>query len=415
MSSSEVKVGAVTLGSAALLAGMISFMGAFSFGSSGYKLNIEYPQVSGLLQGNVVRYAGVQVGTVKKINIAPDKVIVEAEIDEKIKIPQGATFSISADGMMSEKFVSINPPEKLGAGFIAENSTVKGAPGGGMDEFFNSSGDLVTKMGKIADSVDAIFGDKEVQVAMRDGFKNMSQISENMSTFTKVMSETALANQQDINNMVKQMNLLTKHMESIMAGIDNNGATGRNVAAMAENMANTTKRLENIVSVLETVAKDPETAEALKGTLVNIKETTAHANKILGTVANAEISADVGTAAKGGDWRSNMGVTLKPTDSSYVYMGGYDIGDKNKFDFIYGKKFGQAGASLGSMQGEFGVGLSYDFGKRMTVYSQAYDFDDLKVRLGGEYRLTDNVAVYGESMDLRGNKRDTYMGMRARF
>ena len=415
MSSNEVKVGAVTLGGAALLAGMISFMGAFSFGSSGYKLHIEYPQVSGLLQGNVVRYAGVQVGTVKKINIAPDKIIVEAEIDENIKIPKGASFSIAADGMMSEKFVSIAPPAKLGQGYIAANSTVSGTPGGGMDEFFHSSGELMGKLEKIAESFEQIFGDKDVQLAMREGIKNLGDISKNMNTFTKVMADTAQASQKDIATIVHQMSLLSQHMESIMAGVDANGATGRNVAAIAENMAATSKRMENIVAALEAVAKDKETAEALKGTIINLKQTTAHANKILGAVAKAEITADAGTAAKGGDWRSNMGVTLKPTDTSYVYMGGYDIGDKNKFDFIYGQKFGQAGASLGSMQGDFGVGLSYDFGKRFSLYSQAYDFDDLKVRLGGEYKLTKTVSLYGESMDLRGDKRDTYMGMRARF
>ena len=415
MSSNEVKVGALTLGGSALLAGMISFMGAFSLGSSGYDLHINYPQVAGLIQGNNVRYAGVQVGTVKKINVAPDKVEVVAEIDKKIKIPQGATFSISSDGMMSEKYVSITPPQKVGAGFIPEGSTVRGSAGGGMDEFFNSSGALVGKMEKIADGMEAVFGDKEVQQAMRDGLKGMSEMTLHMSEFTKIMTQTAAANQKDINAMIQNMNLLTQHMESVMAGIDANGATGANVAAMAKNMAETTKRLENIAEALEKVAADPKTGEDLKATLSNIRQTTDHANKILGTVANAEITADVGSAVKGGDWRSSMGVTLKPTDSSYIYMGGYDIGDKNKFDFIYGKKFGAAGASLGSMQGDFGVGLSYDFGKNFRIYSQAYDFDDLKVRVGGEYKLTDTVSLYGESMDVRGTRRDTYLGMRARF
>ncbi len=415
MSSNEVKVGALTLGGAALMAGMISFMGAFSLGGGGYKLHIDYPQVSGLIPGNVVRYAGVQVGTVKKINVEPDKVQVVAEINKDIKIPQGAQFTISADGMMSEKFVSIIPPKNVGQGYIVEGSTVRGTPGGGMEDFFSASGDLVSKMEKIADGFDAVFGDKEVQAAMRDGFKNMRDISQNMNDFTKIMSETALANQKDINNMVKQMNMLTAHMENVMAGIDANGATGKNVAQMAKNMANTTKRLENIVQVLEAVTKDPVTADALKGTLVNIKETTAHANKILGTVANAEITADVGSAAKGGDWRSSMGVTLKPTKSSYLYMGGYDIGDKNKFDFIYGKKYGRAGASVGAMQGDFGVGLDYDLGKYMRIYSQAYDFDDLKIRVGGELKLSDKLYLYGESMDVKGSKKDTYMGVRTRF
>ena len=46
---------------------------------------------------------------------------------------------------------------------------------------------------------------------------------------------------------------------------------------------------------------------------------------------------------------------------------------------------------------------------------QLYDFDDSKVRLGGEVRVTDNLSVYGESMDLKGNKTDTYVGVRSYF
>ena len=42
MSSNEVKVGALTLGGIGLLAGIITFLGAFSFSGSGYKLQISY-------------------------------------------------------------------------------------------------------------------------------------------------------------------------------------------------------------------------------------------------------------------------------------------------------------------------------------------------------------------------------------
>ena len=86
MSSSEVKVGAFALGGAVVLAGIITFMGAFSFGKKGYELRINYPQVSGLMPGHVVRYAGVQVGTVKKINVAPDKVEVIKYFNGKVPI-----------------------------------------------------------------------------------------------------------------------------------------------------------------------------------------------------------------------------------------------------------------------------------------------------------------------------------------
>lgn len=422
MSSSEVKVGAFALGGAVVLAGIITFMGAFSFGKKGYELRIDYPQVSGLMPGHVVRYAGVQVGTVKKINVAPDKVEVIAEINDDIKIPQGALFTIASDGIMGEKFVSVVPPAKPSNSYITEGATLKGTPGGGMDEFFASSGDLVKRMENIASAFENVFGDKEVQESMKSGFKNMNDIAENMNTFTKVMADVAVTNQQDITSMIHQINELSQrmngtaaHIESIMAGVDNNGKTGQNVAAIAQNMANTSKRLENIVQVLETVAKDPVTQESLKETLVNVKETSARANKILGTLTEAKVSADYGYAAKGGDWRGNLGVTLRPSDDAFLYMGGYDIGDANKFDFIFGKQLGNAAVSMGAMQGDFGVGLSYDLGKDFRLYSQLYDFDDAKVRLGGEFRVNDNFSLYGETMDLRGNKTNTYMGVRTYF
>lgn len=422
MSSSEVKVGAFALGGAVVLAGIITFMGAFSFGKKDYELRIDYPQVSGLMPGHVVRYAGVQVGTVKKINVAPDKVEVVAEINDDIKIPQGAVFTIAADGIMGEKFVSVIPPAKQGGGYITEGSTLKGSPGGGMDEFFASSGDLVKRMENIAGAFENVFGDKEVQESMKGGFKNMNDIAQNMNTFTKVMADVAVTNQQDITSMIHQINELSQrmngtaaHIESIMAGVDNNGKTGANVAAIAQNMADTSKRMENIVEVLETVAKDPVTQQSLKETLVNVKETSARANKILGTLTEAKVSADYGYAAKGGDWRGSLGVTLRPSDEAFLYMGGYDIGDANKFDFVFGKQLGNAAVSMGAMQGEFGVGLSYDLSKDFKLYSQVYDFDNTKVRLGGEYRWNNNFSLYGETMDVRGNKRDTYMGVRTYF
>lgn len=422
MSSSEVKVGAFTLGGAVVLAGIITFMGAFTFGRHGYELQIDYPQVSGLMPGHVVRYAGVQVGTVKKIDVEPDGVSVTAEIDDNIKIPHGAVFSIGSDGIMGEKFVNVIPPNKPGQGYITEGSEVKGVPGGGMEEFFASSGDLMNKVENIAEALNNVFGDKEVQKSMRDGFKNMSAISDNMNTFTKVMADVAVANQQDLNAMIGQMNEMSKrmngvamHMESIMAGIDNNGATGQNVAQMAQHLAETSAKVENIVGMLENVATDPTVEQSLKETVVNAREASARANKILGTVSNAKLQADVGSSAEGGNWRSSLGVTLQPAEDSFVYLGGYDIGDSNKFDFIAGKKMGNTAFSMGAMQGEFGVGLSYDFGRDFRLYSQLYDFDDSKLRVGGEYRLNDNFSIYGESMDVKGSKRDAYMGVRSYF
>mgnify|MGYP003291465381 CR=1 FL=1 len=422
MATSEVKVGAFALSGAAILAGIISFMGAFSWGRGGYELAVSYPEVSGLMQGQEVRYAGVKVGTVKSIDVAPDKVNVIVKIDDNIKIPKGADFTIGADGILGAKFVSILPPVKVGQEFIPEGANVKGVSGGGMEELMNGSGDVMKRFDNIARGMENIMGDKETQEAMKGTIKNMNQMTAHMSEFTKIMADVMKSNQQDFANIARQMAITSQtmaqsaaHIQSMAANADNNGATGRNVAIMAQNMANTTAKMEKIVDGLQKFVDDPETKKDLQATLKNVKETSEKANKMLGTFSNAEFKMDAGSSLSDQHWRGNFGVNLRPSDKSSAYIGFYDIGKENKFDFIVDRKFGPAALSVGSMQGEFGVGLGYDFGKTFRLYSQVYDFDNAKVRLGGEVKLNDSFSLYGESMDLKGSKKDTYVGVRGYF
>lgn len=419
--NNEVKVGAFTLGGAVLLAGVISFMGAFKLGSRGYELEISYPRINGLKEGNLVRYAGVQVGTVKAIKINAKDVTVVVKVRDEVEVPQGSVFTIGADGIMSEKFVAIQPPKNPSGAVITKGSHVVGIPGGGMEEFFQNSGELVLKMEKIADSMIYVMGDREVQDSFKRSFRSMAGIAGNMEKFTRVMADTAEASQADLRMMVEHMNRTTAHIESILAALDNNGETGRNGAQIAANLARTTERMENIVKSLEQVATDPETKQALKDTVINVAETSKKARKMAGTFADAKFTADVAGSLQESDhdsnkrWRSNLGVTLKPSDNGFVYMGVYDIGNSSKFDFVPGYRFGNTELSAGAMQGDFGVGLAQNFGK-FKVYSQFYDFNNSKLRLGGEFQVNDNVSVYGENMDIRnGDRSKTYIGARAKF
>ena len=422
MSSNEVKVGALTLGGIGLLAGIITFLGAFSFSGSGYKLQISYPQVGGLMPRHVVRYAGVQVGTVKEVNVNGDSVDVVADINKDIKIPKGAVFSLGSDGILGERFVDVLPPVKMTGQYIHPGDKLEGEQGTGLDEFMNASSKVLAKVEGIAEALNNVFGDPEVQRSMRDGFVNARDISNNMNTFTKVMADVAVANQQEINLMVQQMsemavrmNNAASQMENIMVET-NKGGAGQNMARIIENLANASGRIEKATELLEKVATDPQTEADIKATLHNAREASDKANRMLGVLDTAKVQADVTRSVKGSDWRSNLGVTFTPKEDTFVYIGGYDIGDANKLDLSLGKNFGSAAVSMGAMQGEFGVGFDYRLGNSFKLYSQVYDFNDTKVKVGGELKLTDNLSLLGEQTDVRnGNKNNTYVGLRSYF
>src|SRR5690349_4088004 len=72
------------------------------FGSN-FILKARFTNVQGLKPGNNVRFAGIEVGTVKKINIISDTLVeVEMYVEKNMKkfIKKSAIVNIGTDGVM---------------------------------------------------------------------------------------------------------------------------------------------------------------------------------------------------------------------------------------------------------------------------------------------------------------------------
>ena len=352
-----------------------------------------------------------------------NKVHAILKIKEGIKIPQGSNFSIGSDGMLGEKFVAIVPPAKLDGRFIEAGEEVQGSQGAGLDEFMASSTKVLEKVEGIADALNNVLGDKEVQKSMRDGFLNARDISTNLNTFSRVMAETAVDNQQDMTIMIRQlsqmaerMNSVATHMDSIMTGADNNGQSGKDMAAMAQNLATASARVEKMTGVLEKVVTDPKTEKDLRATLQNAKETSEKANRMLTTLETARFQTEALYNEKNSDWLTNMGVTFRPKNDSFVYLGAYDMGAKNKLDLQFGRDMDDFSLRLGSTQGKLGVGFDYRVNNSLKLFTDVYDFDETKVKVGGEYMFNPNLSLVGESLDVTGHGSDNaYVGVRTYF
>jgi len=79
--------------------------------TSTFPLNSEFETVSGLTEGNSVRYAGIDIGTVKEIQIlSPNKVLVSMTIQSSVKqfIKKDSEVSISSEGLVGNKIIAIS-------------------------------------------------------------------------------------------------------------------------------------------------------------------------------------------------------------------------------------------------------------------------------------------------------------------
>jgi len=80
--------------------------------SSSITVRSYFFDVKGLTEGNKVRFGGINVGTVSKIEIVSDSAIqVSFTIDEDIRefIKKDSRVEIGQEGIMGNKIVQINP------------------------------------------------------------------------------------------------------------------------------------------------------------------------------------------------------------------------------------------------------------------------------------------------------------------
>jgi phospholipid/cholesterol/gamma-HCH transport system substrate-binding protein len=107
------KLGMFVIIGLVLFTGTIYFVGKQKnlFGST-FKLKAQFKTVSGLKEGNNVRFSGINVGTVEGIELITDtSVMVSLVIKKSVQkfIKTDAIASIGSDGLMGDKVLTISP------------------------------------------------------------------------------------------------------------------------------------------------------------------------------------------------------------------------------------------------------------------------------------------------------------------
>jgi phospholipid/cholesterol/gamma-HCH transport system substrate-binding protein len=101
-----VVIGLLCIGYMTLKLGKIGF-----FGEDTYPLFARFTSVQGLRDGSSVEMLGIDIGRVQKLAMDQKKqlAVVEFRIKKGIKIYDDAIASIKTEGLIGDKYVSIDP------------------------------------------------------------------------------------------------------------------------------------------------------------------------------------------------------------------------------------------------------------------------------------------------------------------
>jgi len=196
----EWKVGLFVLIGLALLGGLaLQFSKGTSAFRGTYLLKLHAANVGGLKQRAGVLLAGVQVGAVKEIQLAPDgkSVTILLQIYKDYPIYHDARFVIQMAGILGDQYVSVIPAENIPPAWT-NNADVDCQEPFDLQEVARGAAGFIKRMDETAKKLDDSITDLRAQVLNAQTLSSFGVALTNMKAFT----EQALGAVNDIDSLV---------------------------------------------------------------------------------------------------------------------------------------------------------------------------------------------------------------------
>lgn len=283
-----VVIGTILLLLAAYLIGNRQNM----FGTT-FEITATFKDASGLQNGNNVRFSGINVGTVKKIEMLNDTTIsVYMIIEEKMQkhIKKDAIATIGSDGLVGSMLINIVP----GAG-----NTKLIEPGDELQSFSKvATQDMMNTLNTTNENAALLTADLlKVSHALTQGEGTLGKLLHDSSmandlqqtiTNLKYTSNHTNSTMAELNKMVRSINfeestagvLLSDtasavKMQNVIANLD---ASSREIKSMTQNLNIIIEGIKKEDGAINYLSKDTALVGHLKRTMLNIEQGTESFN-----------------------------------------------------------------------------------------------------------------------------------------
>ncbi|BAZ32249.1 hypothetical protein NIES4074_47510 [Cylindrospermum sp. NIES-4074] len=318
---------------------ILLWLNRFTGASSSYKAIIEFANAGGMQKGASVRYRGVKVGSITKIQPGVNAVDVQIEIaPSNLIIPRDAVIEANQTGLISESIIDITPKVSLPTGavvskpldkdcnaslIICNNSRLKGQIGISTDELIRQSTNLATVYTneKFYNNVNRLVENSS------NAASNVASLSRDLQGLTKsfrgqlgIFSGTAVTLQRATNQLTvtttntanefgataRQFSLTASQASRLLNNLDNLVTTNRSsLVGALNNITQTSNQLRVTVNSLSPTVNRLTQSELLK----NLETLSANA---------AEASANLRDASKTLNDPKNIVLLQQTLDSARV-------------------------------------------------------------------------------------------------
>jgi phospholipid/cholesterol/gamma-HCH transport system substrate-binding protein len=253
--SLEIRVGiTVFIASLILIVGLMWFQGV-KMGHGNYRIQAVFPMVGGIAPGDKVNLNGVEMGTVKRVQLRANDVLLTMEISKLAKIPDDSRIVLQTVGIMGERIITI----LLGTSdrFLEPGAVMQGVYEPGITEalaFLGGIMDDLTKLTKdmrkiagtftagdklqaIVDNLDSVSGRLRTLIerdapefeagvrSLRRSAETADKLLERNSGNIDTLMTSFAAASRDFPELARRMRALTDTLAVIASGLQKNDNT----------------------------------------------------------------------------------------------------------------------------------------------------------------------------------------------
>ena len=427
------KVGITVIIATVVMLSAFLWLGQINPYGKGYMLKAKFSYVAGLLVGSRVQLMGVKIGEVTAVYPEDNNVVVEMEIEQKMKVPLNSKYMIAMKGLVGEKSIEIVPPDKV-KGYLQANEIVEGQSPVRLDLLVQESQSILTAARqmvadpKLQKNVKSIVANLETTTTkINSMFKKFDKVTDGFDTlthesalFVKQANQLTTATASDIKDVIASSRIISDNLKTLTTQLASTTSDKGTVKKVNDIINNTDDLIQTVNRVVKDIGDvtndigeithDPEIKANIKDFTKNTKKLTDKIlnpmepkkdstntvrvkTELLGAL-NMDEKNTMTSGLKGNLGVSgNMGFGVTP----YYNVGLDEIGDKNLVNFqlgVYPSK--DSIIRFGIIRSKLGLGTDFALANKDTsIRGDIYDIVSPHLRIGLVHNIFDN---YGLSM-----------------
>ena len=293
----EIKVGLfVFVGLFLLAILLLQFSKSTSIFAGTYDLRLHASNVGGIKPRAQVLLAGVQVGIVSSIELAPDSksVTIHLKIYDNFKIYQDAQFVIEQAGFLGDQYIAIVPTANTGP-FLTDGTEVPCEEPFDLQQVARSASGFIQQLNTTAKKLDGAVSEIQRVVLNQQtltnfalAIANVRSVSEEAKTTVEGLNHIVATNQAQVNlaisNVVAFSEKLDRLGDSADALLASNGVQ---IAVATHNLADSSATLKNVMNDVQagkglagTILQNQTLATNVQAIASNLALTTSNLNQV---------------------------------------------------------------------------------------------------------------------------------------